>query len=72
MTLDARYTIQTTTDDTPSYIFVQAHGLYRPSPGTAYAKSVADNPRRPPQEVVTQDDVEFLLASEVGSWTREV
>ena len=57
MTLDARYTVKT---DDGSYIFVQAHGLYRPGPGTAYQKSVAENPAQAPQPTVTQDDVEFF------------
>ncbi|KAL2855777.1 hypothetical protein BJX68DRAFT_264125 [Aspergillus pseudodeflectus] len=57
MTLDARYTIKTTDDH---YIFVQAHGLYRPGPGTDYAKGVAADPTMRPPPTVTQDEVEFF------------
>ncbi|KAF4177006.1 hypothetical protein CNMCM7927_003584 [Aspergillus lentulus] len=57
MTLDARYTIKTVDDH---YLFVQAHGLYRPGPGTKYAKQVAENPAMRPPPTVTQDDVEFF------------
>lgn len=57
MKLDARYTIET---DDGEYIFVQAQGIYRPGPGTDYARSVESNPLQPPQEIVTQDDVEFF------------
>ncbi|EAW24633.1 DUF3237 domain-containing protein [Aspergillus fischeri NRRL 181] len=57
MTLDARYTIKTVDDH---YLFVQAHGLYRPGPGTQYAKQVAENPAMRPPPTVTQDDVEFF------------
>lgn len=59
MTLDARYTVRTH-DDPPSYIFIRAHGLYRPGPGTPYASSVATDPNIPPPETATQDDVEFF------------
>jgi hypothetical protein len=57
MTLDARYTIKTTDDH---YIFVQAHGLYRPGPETEYAKRVAADPMMRPPPTVTQDDLEFF------------
>ncbi|RAK95305.1 DUF3237 domain-containing protein [Aspergillus ibericus CBS 121593] len=57
MTLDARYTIKTTDGH---YLFVQAHGLYRPGPGTKYAKQVAADPEKRPPSTVTQDDVEFF------------
>ncbi|KAJ5675543.1 hypothetical protein N7462_008440 [Penicillium macrosclerotiorum] len=57
MKLDARYTVQTTDGH---YIYVRAHGLYRPGPGTDYGKQVAEDWRRPPKAVVTQDDVEFF------------
>ncbi|KAL4801649.1 hypothetical protein BDV18DRAFT_148436 [Aspergillus unguis] len=57
MTLDARYTIKTVDDH---YLFVQAHGLYRPGPGTEYAKQVAENPVMRPPPTVTQGDVEFF------------
>lgn len=57
MTLDARYTIKTTDGH---HLFVQAHGLYRPGPGTEYAKQVADDPAIRPPPTVTQDDVEFF------------
>lgn len=57
MTLDARYTVKT---DDGHYVFIQAHGLYRPGPDTEYAKEVERNPITPPKEIVTQDDVEFF------------
>lgn len=57
MTLDARYTVKT---DDGHHIFIQAHGLYRPGPGTAYSIAVESNPLLPPQDTVTQDDVEFF------------
>ncbi|KAL4994090.1 hypothetical protein BDV10DRAFT_197813 [Aspergillus recurvatus] len=57
MTLDARYTIKTTDGH---YLFVQAHGLYRPGPRTEYARQVTANPQMPPPKTVTQDDVEFF------------
>lgn len=57
MTLDARYTVRT---DDGHHIFVQAHGLYRPGPGTEYASDVEKNPSMEPKETVTQDDVEFF------------
>ncbi|KAL6230954.1 hypothetical protein BDW75DRAFT_234003 [Aspergillus navahoensis] len=66
MTLDARYTIRTHDDH---YLFVQAHGLYRPGPGTEYAKQVAANKEKRPPSTVTQDDVEFFshLRIEAGA-----
>ncbi|KAL4972619.1 hypothetical protein BDW66DRAFT_162722 [Aspergillus desertorum] len=51
------YTIMTTDGH---YLFVRAHGLYRPGPGTEYAKQVAANPQMRPPTTVTQDDVEFF------------
>ncbi|KAL3457550.1 hypothetical protein BJX64DRAFT_293040 [Aspergillus heterothallicus] len=57
MTLDARYTIKTVDGQ---YLFVQAHGLYRPGPGTEYAKQVSADPNMRPPATVTQDDVEFF------------
>ncbi|KAL4981385.1 hypothetical protein BDW68DRAFT_183546 [Aspergillus falconensis] len=57
MTLDARYTVKTYDDH---YLFVQAHGLYRPGPGTEYAKQVAASSEKRPPSTVTQDDVEFF------------
>lgn len=57
MTLDARYTIKTTDGE---HLYIRAHGLYRPGPGTEYAKQVEANPSLPPQHTVTQDDVEFF------------
>lgn len=57
MTLDARYTVRTTDNH---YIYIRAHGLYRPGPGTEYAKAVEADPTKPPQHTVTQDDVEFF------------
>jgi hypothetical protein len=57
MALDARYIIKTVDDH---YLFVQAHGLYRPGPGTQYAKQVSEDPAMRPPPTVTQDDVEFF------------
>lgn len=57
MTLDARYTAKT---DDGKYLYIRAHGLYRPGPGTEYAKQVAENPVIRPKHTVTQDDVEFF------------
>lgn len=57
MTLDARYTAKTTDGH---YLYIRANGLYRPGPGTEYAKQVEANPAMPPQTAVTQDDVEFF------------
>ncbi|KAI9040536.1 DUF3237 domain-containing protein [Aspergillus affinis] len=66
MTLDARYTIRTTDNH---YLYVRAHGLYRPGPGTKYARQVAENPKMRPPATVTQDDVEFFshLRIEAGA-----
>ncbi|KAJ6104527.1 hypothetical protein N7523_010847 [Penicillium sp. IBT 18751x] len=66
MTLDARYTARTSDGH---YIYIRAHGLYRPGPGTEYAKQVEADPEKPPQHTVTQDDVEFFshLRLEAGS-----
>ena len=41
MTLDARYTIRTTDGH---YLYIRAHGLYRPGLGTDYAKQVETDP----------------------------
>ncbi|KAF9886879.1 hypothetical protein FE257_011002 [Aspergillus nanangensis] len=57
MTLDAHYTVKT---DDGQYLYVRAHGLYRPGPGTEYAKQVAADPQTRPPATVTQDDVEFF------------
>ncbi|BCS27816.1 DUF3237 domain-containing protein [Aspergillus puulaauensis] len=57
MTLNARYTIKTTDGH---HLFIQAHGLYRPGPGTEYAKQVSSNPEMRPPPTVTQDEVEFF------------
>lgn len=57
MTLDARYTIKT---DDGHHLYIRAHGLYRPGPGTKYACQVAENPLIRPPATVTQDDVEFF------------
>ncbi|RAH74846.1 DUF3237 domain-containing protein [Aspergillus aculeatinus CBS 121060] len=57
ITLDARYTAKT---DDGHYLYIQAHGLYRPGPGTAYARQVAEDPLSRPPPTVTQDDVEFF------------
>ncbi|KAL5355108.1 hypothetical protein BJX96DRAFT_170356 [Aspergillus floccosus] len=57
MTLDARYTIKT---DDGHHLYIRAHGLYRPGPGTDYGRQVAANPLIRPPATVTQDDVEFF------------
>ncbi|KAJ5308927.1 hypothetical protein PENANT_c013G10326 [Penicillium antarcticum] len=57
MTLDARYTVRTSDNH---YLYIRAHGLYRPGPGTDYARSVEENPHFVPPATVTQDDVEFF------------
>ncbi|CAI7661102.1 unnamed protein product [Penicillium bialowiezense] len=57
MTLDARYTVRTSDNH---HLYIRAHGLYRPGPGTSYAKAVEENPDMVPQATVTQDDVEFF------------
>lgn len=57
MTLDARYTAKTLDG---YYLYIRAHGLYRPGPGTEYAKQVEENPSMRPKHTVTQDDVEFF------------
>ncbi|KAF7590831.1 hypothetical protein BBP40_002300 [Aspergillus hancockii] len=66
MTLDAHYTAKT---DDGCYLYIRAHGLYRPGPSTEYAKKVADNPALRPPPTVTQDDVEFFshLRIEAGA-----
>lgn len=64
MILGARYTARTTDGH---YIYIRAHGLYRPGPGNA--KQVEADPEKPPQHTVTQDDVEFFshLRLEAGA-----
>ncbi|RAL07392.1 DUF3237 domain-containing protein [Aspergillus homomorphus CBS 101889] len=57
ITLDARYTAKT---DDGHYLYIQAHGLYRPGSGTAYARQVAEDPLSRPPPTVSQDDVEFF------------
>ncbi|KAJ5812035.1 hypothetical protein N7474_008336 [Penicillium riverlandense] len=57
MTLDARYTVRTTDNH---YLYIRAHGLYRPGPGTDYARQVEANPETVPPGTVSQDDVEFF------------
>jgi hypothetical protein len=57
MALDAHYTTKT---DDGCYLYIRAHGLYRPGPETDYAKQVAANPAIRPPPTVTQDDVEFF------------
>ncbi|KAJ5778151.1 hypothetical protein N7520_001397 [Penicillium odoratum] len=57
MTLDARYTVRTTDCH---YLYIRAHGLYRPGPGTNYAKQVESNPTMIPPSIVSQNDVEFF------------
>ncbi|KAJ5362605.1 hypothetical protein N7541_003449 [Penicillium brevicompactum] len=57
MTLDARYTVRTSDNH---HLYIRAHGLYRPGPGTSYAKAVEENPDMVPPPTVTQDDVEFF------------
>jgi hypothetical protein len=57
MTLEAHYTIET---DDGFFLYVRAHGLYRPGPGTEYAKQVDQDPMAAPPATATQDDVEFF------------
>ncbi|EPS30610.1 hypothetical protein PDE_05562 [Penicillium oxalicum 114-2] len=57
MKLDARYTARTSDG---YHIYFRAQGLYRPGPGTEYAKAVAQDWTQPPKVVVSQDDVEFF------------
>ncbi|KAJ5631445.1 uncharacterized protein N7484_011545 [Penicillium longicatenatum] len=57
MTLDARYTVRTTDNH---HLYIRAHGLYRPGPGTSYAKQVDSDPMMMPPPTVSQDDVEFF------------
>ena len=57
MKLDARYTARTSDGH---YLYIRAHGLYRPGPGTEYAKQVEQDWTKAPKAVVTQDDVEFF------------
>ncbi|KAJ5465057.1 uncharacterized protein N7458_000743 [Penicillium daleae] len=57
MKLDARYTARTSDGH---YLYIRAHGLYRPGPGTEYAKQVEQDWTQAPKAVVTQDDVEFF------------
>ena len=57
MTLDARYTVRTRDHH---YIYIRAHGLYRPGPGTEYARQVEQDPSFRPPPTVSQDDVEFF------------
>jgi hypothetical protein len=57
MTLDARYTVRTSDNH---YLYIRAHGLYRPGPGTNYAKSVEEDPDFVPPATISQDDVEFF------------
>jgi hypothetical protein len=57
MTLDARYTVKT---DDGHHLYIRAHGLYRPGPGTEYSRQVSGNPSIHPPATVTQDDVEFF------------
>lgn len=46
MKLDARYTVKTSDD---RYIYIRAHGQYRPGPRTDYAKQVEQNREIPKQ-----------------------
>lgn len=57
MTLEAYYTIKT---DDGSHLYVRAHGLYRPGPGTEYARKVLADPMMQPPKTISQDDVEFF------------
>jgi hypothetical protein len=57
MTLEAHYTIET---DDGAFLYVRAHGLYRPGPGTEYGKQVDQDPMTIPPATATQDDVEFF------------
>lgn len=56
-TLDARYVVRT---NDGQHLYIQAKGLYRPGPGTAYSEKVSLSPQQPPQTTVTQEDVEFF------------
>lgn len=73
MRLEARYLLRTIETDTDAdgrggwNILVNSNGLYRPGPGTEYAKLVEEAAREgkaaeevKPPETVTQDDVEFF------------
>lgn len=51
MKLDARYTVKTSDNH---YIYIRAHGLYRPGPGTDYAKQVEENWEIPPRATVSR------------------
>jgi hypothetical protein len=57
MTLDARYTVRTSDHH---HLYIRAHGLYRPGPGTDYAKAVEENPLFVPPATISQDEVEFF------------
>lgn len=57
MKLDARYTVRTNDN---YYLYIRAHGLYRPGPGTNYAKQVETDPTMIPPSTISQDDVEFF------------
>lgn len=56
-TLDARYVVRT---NDGHHLYIQAKGLYRPGPGTAYSEKVTSCPQQPPPTTVTQEDVEFF------------
>lgn len=56
-TLDARYVVRT---HDGHHLYIQAKGLYRPGPGTAYSEMVSSYPMQPPPTIVTQEDVEFF------------
>ncbi|KAJ5108064.1 hypothetical protein N7456_004739 [Penicillium angulare] len=57
MTLDARYSVRTSDNH---HLYIRAHGLYRPGPGTEYAKQVETDPEMIPPPTISQDDVEFF------------
>jgi hypothetical protein len=65
MTLEAHYTIET---DDGFFLYVRAHGLYRPGPGTEYGKQVDRDPRAAPPATAAQDDVEFASAYQTWTW----
>ena len=66
MALNARYTVRTSDGHN---LYIRAHGLYRPGPGTSYAEAVDKDPEMVPPARVTENDVEFFshLHIEAGS-----
>lgn len=56
-TLDARYVVRM---NDGQHLYIQAKGLYRPGPGTAYSEKAYSSPQEPPPTTATQEDVEFF------------